>query len=121
MTDIVLSNIDLAIIRETFKRPKGLPVWMITGTLGFSLKDAAHSFRKLRDLGFVGEIGGTVRLLALGRSWVFANQEKFAFSGKKPWRKVPQEFLSSKTEPFRPYAPRVSSLDKSKFPFGRSR
>ena len=108
-------RIELIFLLELYKRRNGGEVWQIVNRLGVSLSDAAVAFRNLTERGLVSKAADTVCLTSLGRSWVVSNQNEFAFSGEKSWRKVPEIFEVDMIPPFQPYVPRLSRLDRNFF------
>lgn len=114
-----LSAAALLLLSQARFRPEGLTAWLLTGRVGISLRDAASAFRELQALGFMEEKEERLLLTPKGRSWLYKNQDKFAFSGKKSWREVPEHFVKSRMPLWAPYAPKVSKLDKANFRIAR--
>jgi len=118
MTDYAPIPIELELLQKAFRNPSGISIGTITSKMGISIRDASFAFRNLRKQGFLREQGGTLLLTKRGRSWIMQNQHLFAFSGVKEWRTVPEEFLADRIQPFEPYAPLISKLNKAHFGLG---
>lgn len=114
-----LSAAALVLLSQARLRPDGLTAWLLTTKIGISLRDAATAFRELSSLGMMEERESALFLTAKGRSWIYQNQNQFAFSGKKQWREVPREFMNTPRAIWAPYAPKISRLDKANFRFAR--
>lgn len=113
-----LNNVEIELLRRAFKSHDGVFIGGITSTMGISIKDASIAFRNLRRFGLLRERGGSLLLTSRGRSWVMEHQNLFAFSREKKWREVPKHFEANSVQPYEPYAPRISKLDKRYFGLG---
>lgn len=111
----VLEPTQALILSVLMKSPKGISVGLMQMRLGVSLSDIAKAFRSLRALEYVDGDTETLRLTKVGRDWIMENQDQFAFSGEKVWRRVPEEFCQPPHPAHRPYAPITSKLSREKF------
>jgi len=118
MSEYQPGPIELVLLRKAFRTTSGISVGTITTKMGISIRDASRAFRGLRKQGFLREQKGSLILTQRGRAWIMQNQDLFAFSGKKVWREVPQEYVADRIQPFEPYAPRISKLHRGRFSLG---
>jgi hypothetical protein len=120
MSTITLSRIKITLLKRALKSTDGIFVGEITAKMGISIKDAVAAFRTLRRLGFLKQQSSALRLTSKGRSWIMENQNMFAFTGEKTWRRVPDHYRSNTIRPVEPYAPRLTKLSKKAFGVGLS-
>lgn len=116
-----LSNTEVALLKLSLRDKNGIFIGRISTKLGIPLSDIVNAFRTLQLRGFLKQDGPVLRLTTDGRAWIMQNQSMFAFSGKRHWRDVPDDFKSNRVEPFKPYVPRTSKLSKPMFGIGQKR
>ncbi|SDX68812.1 hypothetical protein SAMN04488041_1125 [Sulfitobacter pontiacus] len=113
-----LSSLELRILDQARRGEGGVTISSLTLKFGVSIKDLSRATRNLTKFNLIAAKGVSLHLTKAGLSWIQANQEMFAFRGKKTWREVPERFKGSKISPFEPYAPRVSKLSQRYFGIG---
>lgn len=105
-----LSKTENILMARALRTPSGIEIGGVTSKLGLPLKSVAIAFRRLRKLGFLEQKGESLYLTKRGRSWIFENQQQFAFFERRVWREVPERFEAETIAPYKPYAPLRSKL-----------